>query len=472
MPFFFASSALPSKGPEELNEISPSFLPRPSVLRFYRGDTAVLVCGVDNLGTKTVTWRRSSDPNPLTIGEDVYVGDSRYSASKRPAEKEWILAIADVQIADAGVYECQISSKTKLIFHILLHVNDTENPQRKNYVNFKKDRVPPVKNPGISLAGTKFVEKGDPIHLVCNSTGRMSSPHNLDWFKDGVKLLPSGLRKIKIDKFHVPHSLTLVSVLDIRHSQMEDAGTYVCRSSDLSIISTKVHVLNAGSTNVRRTSATDETSEPEAVDQGVDDGTQQQQQRPPQNSGISPHAMNLFNREIPSISATLHLFLPFLLTFRLWAVSCSMAQGESRMKHSLCNLLRKVLKTPVTTPNGAIQLIAYLRLLADCSEIEPKETTLTSAPTTVNDEHEFEQESKCHNPIGEWSAKCVFHNEKVGASLSYLFSWREGIHRKTLACSKVNTHGSNVSGRSPGINDVAQSEMFDNIKKARVLELR
>ena len=70
-----------------------------------------------------VIWRRSSDPNPLTIGEDVYVSDSRYKASERPAEKEWILTIADVQIADAGVYECQVSSKTKLIFHILLHVN-------------------------------------------------------------------------------------------------------------------------------------------------------------------------------------------------------------------------------------------------------------------------------------------------------------------------------------------------------------
>ncbi|RUS78451.1 hypothetical protein EGW08_013774, partial [Elysia chlorotica] len=308
----------PNQSPEELNEIPPSFLPRPSVLRFYRGDTAVLICGVDNLGTKTVTWRRSSDPNPITIGEHVYVSDPRYSASQRPEEKEWILHIADVQVADAGVYECQISSKAKLIFHILLHVNDTENPQRKNYVNFKKDRVPPVKNPGISLAGTKFVEKGDPIHLVCNSTGRITPPHNLDWFKDGVKLLPSGLRKIKIDKFRVPKSLTLVSVLDIRHSQMEDAGTYVCRSSDLSIISTKVHVLNAGSTNVRRgTSATDETYEPEIVDKKVDDGRQQQQQRPPQNHGISLHAINLRNRKTQFIFAAPYLLLTALLMFQL-----------------------------------------------------------------------------------------------------------------------------------------------------------
>ena len=115
---------------------------------------------------------------------------------------------------------------------------------KKKVIKNQKYWVKVFFRPGISVSGTKFVEKGDPIHLVCNSTGRLVSPDNLDWFKDGVKLLPSGLRKIKIDKFHVPQSLTLVSVLDIRHSQMEDAGTYVCRSSDLSITSTKVHVLN------------------------------------------------------------------------------------------------------------------------------------------------------------------------------------------------------------------------------------
>lgn len=94
------------------------------------------------------------------------------------------------------------------------------------------------------MSGSKFVEKDDPIHLVCNSSGVLDAPDNLDWFKDGVKITPDGLRQIKIDKFHVPATRTLVSVLQIRHSKMDDAGTYVCRSSDLSTTSIKVHVLN------------------------------------------------------------------------------------------------------------------------------------------------------------------------------------------------------------------------------------
>ena len=41
-------------------------------------------------------------------------------------------------------------------------------------------------------------------------------------------------------------SLGQTSSLDIPHSTMEDAGTYVCRGSHLAIASTKVHVLNSG----------------------------------------------------------------------------------------------------------------------------------------------------------------------------------------------------------------------------------
>ncbi|CAG5128811.1 unnamed protein product, partial [Candidula unifasciata] len=105
------------------DEELPFFIPRPTNVSFNRGDTAILVCGIENLGTKTVIWRRASDPNPLTIGSHVYVGDPRYSAKASPENKEWRLIIEDVRTTDAGVYECQISSRAKLIQHVLLRVN-------------------------------------------------------------------------------------------------------------------------------------------------------------------------------------------------------------------------------------------------------------------------------------------------------------------------------------------------------------
>ncbi|KAK7011962.1 lachesin [Biomphalaria glabrata] len=214
-----------------------------------------------------VIWRRASDPNPLTIGSDVYVGASRYAARNSPDDKEWRLIIYDVRDSDAGVYECQISSKKKLIYHVLLRVEDgatRATPEREDDKYLKQDHNVPdlVKSPDIFISGTTFVEKGDPIYLACNASGHLGPPEDLDWFKDGQKLSPDGIRQVKINKFKVPASRTLVSNVAIKHSRMEDAGTYVCRSSNLVMTSLKVHVLNAGSINVRRgTSATDKVDE-------------------------------------------------------------------------------------------------------------------------------------------------------------------------------------------------------------------
>ncbi|XP_041365558.1 zwei Ig domain protein zig-8-like [Gigantopelta aegis] len=220
----------------------PYFNLRPTNLTFHRGDTAILYCSIEHLGTKTVIWRRASDPNPLSIGNLIYVPDSRYSVKHVKEEHEWNLVIKNVNPKDEGIYECQISSRAKLIQHVLVRVNDLN---------------PTVKK-AIFVSGTKFVEKGDPIHVVCNASGSDDPPSDLVWFKDGIKITPDAHQKITIDKFKFHPTKTLVSVLDLKHSTMHDAGTYVCRSSNSDITSIKVHVLNAGTQNVKRTSTTDE----------------------------------------------------------------------------------------------------------------------------------------------------------------------------------------------------------------------
>ena len=96
----------------------------------------------------------------------------------------------------------------------------------------------------IHLEGTKFVEKGDPIHLVCNASGIARPPDDLYWFKDGIKLTENGWKHVTIDKFRVYQTRTIVSVMQKRHSEMRDAGTYVCRSSSLSVTSITVNVLS------------------------------------------------------------------------------------------------------------------------------------------------------------------------------------------------------------------------------------
>ena len=69
-----------------------------------------------------VIWRKASQPNPITVGELTYVADERFKLHHIPDKGEWNLFIKNIQHSDAGMYECQISSKEKYI-RKLIQVN-------------------------------------------------------------------------------------------------------------------------------------------------------------------------------------------------------------------------------------------------------------------------------------------------------------------------------------------------------------
>lgn len=50
---------------------------------------------------------------PITIGEEQFLELDRFYLNHVPHRDEWNLLIKNVQPFDAGVYECQISSKKK-----------------------------------------------------------------------------------------------------------------------------------------------------------------------------------------------------------------------------------------------------------------------------------------------------------------------------------------------------------------------
>jgi len=85
--------------------------------------------------------------------------------------------------------------------------------------------------------------------LTCNATGDIHPPDDIDWFKDGRKIRESERRGVSISKFRITETRTLHSVLEIDHSDMEDSGNYICRSSELSITDKNVMVLNGKSTS-------------------------------------------------------------------------------------------------------------------------------------------------------------------------------------------------------------------------------
>lgn len=68
-----------------------------------------------------VAWRRASEPNPLSIGTTPFTEKHRVRVQHRG--QLWTIYIGNVQPADSGVYECQISSKENLRKLFMLRVN-------------------------------------------------------------------------------------------------------------------------------------------------------------------------------------------------------------------------------------------------------------------------------------------------------------------------------------------------------------
>ncbi|XP_070205652.1 zwei Ig domain protein zig-8-like [Littorina saxatilis] len=223
----------------------PTFLPTAHNVTCLTHETAVLKCAIENRGTRTVVWKRAADPNPLTIGLETFFGDPRYTVVHHKHSLEWNLHIRDAKPADSGVYECQVITMRKTIRqNILLNVSvERHNPQR---------------TPDIQISGSQYVEKGNTMILMCNATGFDYPIDELDWFKDGLKLTNG--RRLHITKDVSLSTKTIVSKLNVSRADMNDAGTYVCRASDLHVTSRKIHVLNTSKPHGVRDSSNQSTT--------------------------------------------------------------------------------------------------------------------------------------------------------------------------------------------------------------------
>ena len=88
------------------------------------------------------------------------------------------------------------------------------------------------------------MEKGSSIFLLCNASNTDSPPEGLDWFKDGNLLTKRKSYRVHIQKQLSVSTNTIISALRIDHANLDDTGTYVCRTSGLLTTRFKVDVLN------------------------------------------------------------------------------------------------------------------------------------------------------------------------------------------------------------------------------------
>lgn len=69
-----------------------------------------------------VSWIRKRDLHILTFGQVTYTNDARFSVIKSASGDMWTLRIRSVQLRDAGLYECQVSSEPKISKAVRLKV--------------------------------------------------------------------------------------------------------------------------------------------------------------------------------------------------------------------------------------------------------------------------------------------------------------------------------------------------------------
>ena len=98
--------------------------------------------------------------------------------------------------------------------------------------------------PNIHISGTRFVEKGSSVFLLCNASNTDSPPGGLDWFKDGILLTKRKSYRVHIQNQLSVSTSTIFSALKIDDANLDDTGTYVCRTSGLLTTRFKVDVLN------------------------------------------------------------------------------------------------------------------------------------------------------------------------------------------------------------------------------------
>lgn len=92
------------------------------------------------------------------------------------------------------------------------------------------------------------MERGDRIFIKCNATGEEFPPDDIQWYKGGNKIKSDPRQKLIVKKEVKMRSRSLLSSLEIAHASMEDAGTYVCRTTSRELaISLTVNVLNGKS---------------------------------------------------------------------------------------------------------------------------------------------------------------------------------------------------------------------------------
>ncbi|XP_040581449.1 limbic system-associated membrane protein [Lepeophtheirus salmonis] len=187
------------------------------------GATAHLPCVIKNLGNRSVAWIRSSDSHILTVDEETFISDPRFTTIHQKESSTWTLQIKLVGPEQAGQYECQISTEPKLSHFVYLTVIV----------------------PKVSIYGDRdvYVKSGSSVFLKCVIAQSLIEPTYIEW-RFGDMIIEGRGRIHTTPPEHLAPGTTM-STLSIATVERSDSGPYTCIPSMLNNASVNLHVFES-----------------------------------------------------------------------------------------------------------------------------------------------------------------------------------------------------------------------------------
>ncbi|XP_058126688.1 uncharacterized protein LOC131289456 [Anopheles ziemanni] len=184
------------------------------------GSIAVLPCAVRNIGEGVVSWIRRKDYHLLTIGYTTYSSDERFNIIHSEDTEEWPLQIKYVQLRDAGLYECQVSTHPPTSIFVKLDV-----------VEAKAEIFGPSE---------KYLKPGSMLRLTCRVVQSNEPPLYIFWYHNSRMINYDTHRGVNVST----EADNRYSELVITHTNTLNSGNYSCVSNNAVAASTLVHILN------------------------------------------------------------------------------------------------------------------------------------------------------------------------------------------------------------------------------------
>ncbi|KAK2585652.1 hypothetical protein KPH14_010272 [Odynerus spinipes] len=183
-----------------------------------KGSMAILPCKITDPGAGMITWVRRKDRQLLTLGANRHSIDKRFSVRHtNTGTLDWALEIQTVQLGDAGIYECQVTS----------------HPIQRSFARLKITEAYSI----IPGAPDLHVKQGSSLRLECQLMAATEPPQYLFWYRQGRMINYDDEPGVKVE-------LTKSgSILMVNKTKPAHGGNYTCKASNAKPAYVMVHVI-------------------------------------------------------------------------------------------------------------------------------------------------------------------------------------------------------------------------------------